>query len=149
MFWPFGKLPSSASFIPLTSISPCLLQPGVWRWLRTPSRCPGIATFPAYCSVWLAPLSYGLLHVPLMTSLTVKWMLELVGSSTFLTHNVIQHPTGTIERTKNRPLASGRISVFAALTYVLIQYAIGIAWFYLTVEDLAWAVPLRMVYSNH
>ncbi|KAE9409796.1 UbiA prenyltransferase [Gymnopus androsaceus JB14] len=47
-----------------------------------------------------------------------------------------------VERTKNRPLASGRISVFAASIYVLIQYAIGIAWFYLTVEDLALWVAL-------
>ncbi|KAF9059384.1 UbiA prenyltransferase family-domain-containing protein [Rhodocollybia butyracea] len=47
-----------------------------------------------------------------------------------------------VERTKNRPLASGRISVFAASIYVLIQYAIGIAWFYFTVEDLALWVAL-------
>lgn len=45
--------------------------------------------------------------------------------------------TSDSERTKNRPLASGRISVFAATSYALMQYAIGTAWFYLTVEDLA------------
>ncbi|KAJ3895626.1 4-hydroxybenzoate polyprenyl transferase [Lentinula edodes] len=47
-----------------------------------------------------------------------------------------------VERTKNRPLASGRISVFAATSYALMQYAIGTAWFYLTVEDLALSVAL-------
>ncbi|KAJ3740997.1 4-hydroxybenzoate polyprenyl transferase [Lentinula detonsa] len=47
-----------------------------------------------------------------------------------------------VERTKNRPLPSGRITVFAASFFVLVQYAIGIAWFYVTVEDLALCVAL-------
>lgn len=34
-----------------------------------------------------------------------------------------------VERTKNRPLASGRISVSAAVVYLMIQYIIGIAMF--------------------
>ncbi|KAF8240074.1 UbiA prenyltransferase [Tricholoma matsutake] len=42
-----------------------------------------------------------------------------------------------IERTKNRPLASGRLSVFAATVFLLIQYCIGILFFYLTMDDLA------------
>lgn len=33
------------------------------------------------------------------------------------------------ERTKNRPLASGRISVLAAVVYLLLQYVIGTAMF--------------------
>lgn len=41
------------------------------------------------------------------------------------------------ERTKNRPLASGRISVFAAALYLTIQYLIGIAMF-LTLESPAY-----------
>ncbi|KAJ4479174.1 UbiA prenyltransferase family-domain-containing protein [Lentinula aciculospora] len=47
-----------------------------------------------------------------------------------------------VERTKSRPLASGRISVFAALLYASFQYAIGIVWFYFTVEGLALWVAL-------
>ncbi|KIK67687.1 hypothetical protein GYMLUDRAFT_154954 [Collybiopsis luxurians FD-317 M1] len=43
-----------------------------------------------------------------------------------------------VERTKKRPLASGQISVCAASVYVLVQYAIGIVWFYFTVEDFAY-----------
>ncbi|KIM88070.1 hypothetical protein PILCRDRAFT_95692 [Piloderma croceum F 1598] len=34
-----------------------------------------------------------------------------------------------VERTKNRPLASGRISILAAVAYLIMQYVIGIAMF--------------------
>ncbi|KAG6908376.1 hypothetical protein DXG01_004874 [Tephrocybe rancida] len=47
-----------------------------------------------------------------------------------------------VERTKNRPLASGRISVLAASIYLLVQYIAGVAFFYLTVHDLALWVAL-------
>ncbi|CAA7263365.1 unnamed protein product [Cyclocybe aegerita] len=47
-----------------------------------------------------------------------------------------------VERTRNRPLASGRISVFAASVYLLLQYAIGVAFFYSTVQGLALWVAL-------
>lgn len=33
------------------------------------------------------------------------------------------------ERTRNRPLASGRISVFAAVVYLILQYLIGSVMF--------------------
>ncbi|KAG6825829.1 hypothetical protein H0H93_000249, partial [Arthromyces matolae] len=42
-----------------------------------------------------------------------------------------------VERTKTRPLACGRISVFAATVYLFVQYVIGITFFYFTVHDLA------------
>ncbi|KIJ96598.1 hypothetical protein K443DRAFT_682224 [Laccaria amethystina LaAM-08-1] len=42
-----------------------------------------------------------------------------------------------VERTRNRPLASGRVSVFAATVYLLVQYGIGLAFFSLTVRGLA------------
>lgn len=35
----------------------------------------------------------------------------------------------SVERTRNRPLASGRISVFAATVFLFLQYAVGIAFF--------------------
>jgi len=44
------------------------------------------------------------------------------------------------ERTKNRPLASGRVSVFAATVYLVIQYIIGIGFFYITVHGVAYAL---------
>ncbi|GLB39545.1 putative ubiA prenyltransferase family protein [Lyophyllum shimeji] len=47
-----------------------------------------------------------------------------------------------VERTKNRPLASGRISVLAATIYLFVQYIIGVAFFYLTVRGLALWVAL-------
>lgn len=43
-----------------------------------------------------------------------------------------------IERTKNRPLANGRISVTGAILYLLVQYSIGIGCFYLTLENVAY-----------
>ncbi|KAF9531195.1 UbiA prenyltransferase family-domain-containing protein [Crepidotus variabilis] len=52
------------------------------------------------------------------------------------------------ERCRTRPLASGRISVFAATTYLLVQYAIGIVFFYANLRDLAFAHSLHsfMIY---
>ncbi len=41
------------------------------------------------------------------------------------------------ERTKNRPLPSGRITVLAATVFLLVQYALGILFFYLTIDGLA------------
>ncbi|KAJ6535603.1 UbiA prenyltransferase family-domain-containing protein [Mycena capillaripes] len=47
-----------------------------------------------------------------------------------------------VERTRNRPLASGRISVLSATLYLCIQYALGIAFFYFTESGLALLVAL-------
>jgi 4-hydroxybenzoate polyprenyltransferase len=49
-----------------------------------------------------------------------------------------------VERTRNRPLASGRISVFAAVVYLLIQYIIGIAMFW-TLDSLAFWVAMAQL----
>lgn len=53
----------------------------------------------------------------------------------------------TAERTKNRPLASGRLSVFAATVFLFIQYFIGIVFFYFTLEtcDLAYVPTVAAV----
>jgi len=45
-----------------------------------------------------------------------------------------------LERTKNRPLASGRVSVFGATVYLAIQYIIGIVFFYFTVHGVAYVL---------
>ncbi|KAJ7513166.1 4-hydroxybenzoate polyprenyl transferase [Mycena galericulata] len=47
-----------------------------------------------------------------------------------------------VERTRNRPLASGRISVLAATLYLLVQYALGVAFFYFTEDGLTFWVAL-------
>ncbi|KAF5373470.1 hypothetical protein D9615_009485 [Tricholomella constricta] len=47
-----------------------------------------------------------------------------------------------VERTRNRPLASGRVPVLAATIYLLCQYILGVAFFYITVHDLALWVAL-------
>ncbi|KAJ7858356.1 UbiA prenyltransferase family-domain-containing protein [Mycena olivaceomarginata] len=47
-----------------------------------------------------------------------------------------------VERSKGRPLASGRISVPAALLYLFAQYAVGVAFFYYTEHGLALQVAL-------
>ncbi|KIY53913.1 UbiA prenyltransferase [Fistulina hepatica ATCC 64428] len=44
-----------------------------------------------------------------------------------------RHVDAGVERTKNRPLASGRITVFAASMYLSFQYILGIAFFYYSV----------------
>ncbi|TFK28279.1 UbiA prenyltransferase [Coprinopsis marcescibilis] len=40
-----------------------------------------------------------------------------------------------VERCRTRPLASGRVSVFAAVTYLFIQYALGVIFFLWTVDN--------------
>ncbi|KAF8345688.1 UbiA prenyltransferase family-domain-containing protein [Amanita rubescens] len=47
-----------------------------------------------------------------------------------------------VERTKNRPLASGRISLFRASIYVFIQSVVGICFFYATTSGAALYVAL-------
>ncbi|KAJ7138573.1 4-hydroxybenzoate polyprenyl transferase [Mycena filopes] len=51
-----------------------------------------------------------------------------------------------VERTRNRPLASGRISVLAATLYLIAQYALGAGFFYLTESGLAlWVALFQLV----
>ncbi|KAJ7099821.1 UbiA prenyltransferase family [Mycena epipterygia] len=47
-----------------------------------------------------------------------------------------------VERSKTRPLPSGRISVFAATLYLVAQYALGVVFFYSTERGLALQVAL-------
>ncbi|KAF8879829.1 UbiA prenyltransferase family-domain-containing protein [Infundibulicybe gibba] len=47
-----------------------------------------------------------------------------------------------VERTKNRPLASGRISVHSAILFLMVQYFIGILLFNSNLNDLALWVAL-------
>ncbi|KAK7446660.1 hypothetical protein VKT23_014355 [Stygiomarasmius scandens] len=50
-----------------------------------------------------------------------------------------------VERTKNRPLPSGRVSLFAATAFLSFQYIIGITFFYFTVSDLALWIALAQL----
>jgi 4-hydroxybenzoate polyprenyltransferase len=58
--------------------------------------------------------------------------------------HLFTHP----ERTKNRPLPSGRLSVFAASIFLSSQYAIGIAFFYLTIHNLAYVSTRVKLYGH-
>ncbi|KAJ3479283.1 hypothetical protein NLI96_g9171 [Meripilus lineatus] len=49
-----------------------------------------------------------------------------------------------VERTKNRPLASGRISVFAAFIYLMFQYALG-AWVCKGMHEIAYAAAMTQM----
>ncbi|XP_006455082.1 hypothetical protein AGABI2DRAFT_226364 [Agaricus bisporus var. bisporus H97] len=51
-----------------------------------------------------------------------------------------------VARTKQRPIPSGRISVFAASLYVAVQYIVGIAFFVATLEGLAlWVAMFQLL----
>ena len=52
------------------------------------------------------------------------------------------HTHASTERTRGRPLPSGRISVRAATIYLLVQYALGLAFFYTTLSGLAYVARL-------
>ena len=45
--------------------------------------------------------------------------------------------TGPLERTKGRPLASGRVSVFAAVVYLILQYIAGLV-VYVSYNEIAY-----------
>ncbi|KAJ7061046.1 4-hydroxybenzoate polyprenyl transferase [Mycena amicta] len=51
-----------------------------------------------------------------------------------------------VERTKSRPLPSGRISVRAASLYLLLQYSLGAGFFYLTTNGTAFGVALFQLF---
>nr|GAT54960.1 coenzyme Q biosynthesis protein 2 [Mycena chlorophos] len=51
-----------------------------------------------------------------------------------------------VERTKNRPLPSGRISVQAASIYLMLQYAFGAVFFYFTTSGVAFVVALFQLF---
>ncbi|KAF7335717.1 4-hydroxybenzoate polyprenyltransferase, mitochondrial [Mycena venus] len=51
-----------------------------------------------------------------------------------------------VERTRNRPLASQRVSVLAATAYLIMQYALGVTFFYFTESDSAlWVALFQLV----
>jgi 4-hydroxybenzoate polyprenyltransferase len=69
-------------------------------------------------------------------------MLELVCP---ISHCNVQHPPHvTVERTKGRPLASGRVSVFAAVVYLILQYVVGVL-IYLPYNGVAFWVAIAQL----
>ncbi|KAF9462241.1 UbiA prenyltransferase family-domain-containing protein [Collybia nuda] len=99
------------------------------------------------------PFAWGLTMAALKTNLPLSRYTEDLGKC-FVGAFVLRSSACTIndifdrkmdagvERTKNRPLASGRVSVFRATAYLMFQYLMGIIFFYLTVHDLALWVAL-------
>ena len=63
-----------------------------------------------------------------MTYSIANWMPVLV-SQIVNVRGVCDNQPSMTERTRNRPLASGRISVFAAVVYLILQYLIGTVMF--------------------
>ncbi|KAF9555508.1 UbiA prenyltransferase [Agrocybe pediades] len=63
-----------------------------------------------------------------------------------------RHVDAGVERTRNRPLASGRITVLNATLFLFFQYLVGITFFFYTTRDIAlWAAmfqlfPLFLIY---
>ncbi|KDQ56521.1 hypothetical protein JAAARDRAFT_294251 [Jaapia argillacea MUCL 33604] len=47
-----------------------------------------------------------------------------------------------VERTKNRPMPSGRVSVLGASIYLAIQYILSVVWFRLTLDNVAFCAAL-------
>ena len=69
-------------------------------------------------------------------------MLSLV---CLISHRTVQRPAhATVERTKGRPLASGRVSVFAAVVYLILQYVVGVL-IYLPYNGVAFWVAIAQL----
>jgi 4-hydroxybenzoate polyprenyltransferase len=66
----------------------------------------------------------------------------LRGSAVTVNDIFDRHVDANVERTKHRPLPSGRVSVFGATIFLLVQYAIGIIFLYFTQKGLALYVAL-------
>ncbi|KAF8153319.1 UbiA prenyltransferase family [Crassisporium funariophilum] len=99
------------------------------------------------------PFAWGLTMAAYRTSLPIKshnlalfkcllWAFILRSSACTINDIFDRKMDAGVERTRNRPMASGRISVPAATIFLLVQYAVGIVFFYLTVHDLALWVAL-------
>lgn len=77
----------------------------------------------------------------------------LSGAAATLNHIIDQHVDAVMDRTKHRPIASGRLTTRAALVFATIQSIIGFAILYVGVNTLtAWltllaAVGYSIVYS--
>ena len=76
-----------------------------------------------------------------MTFSIVTSMLVLVCP---ISDRADQPPHVVIERTKGRPLASGRVSVFAAVVYLILQYVVGVL-IYLPYNDVAFWVAIAQL----
>lgn len=64
-----------------------------------------------------------------------------------VSHHAVQRPPHahvTVERTKGRPLASGRVSVFAAVVYLILQYVVGIL-IYLPYNSVAFWIAIAQL----
>lgn len=62
-----------------------------------------------------------------------------------ISHRAVQRsPCVTVERTRGRPLASGRVSVFAAVVYLILQYVVGIL-IYLPYNGVAFWVAIAQL----
>jgi 4-hydroxybenzoate polyprenyltransferase len=68
------------------------------------------------------------------------------GVGTFSSHCTIQIRAHIVtERTKGRPLASGRVSVFAAVVYLILQYLAGVL-LYMPYKGIAfWAAVAQLL----
>ncbi|KAF4612947.1 hypothetical protein D9613_010833 [Agrocybe pediades] len=53
-----------------------------------------------------------------------------------------RHVDAGVERTRNRPLASGRITVLNATLFLFFQYLVGITFFFYTTRDIAYVFAL-------
>lgn len=55
--------------------------------------------------------------------------------------------TSPLERTKGRPLASGRVSVFAAVVYLILQYIAGLV-VYVSYNEIACVFILCLAFNR-
>ncbi|KAJ7741761.1 UbiA prenyltransferase family-domain-containing protein [Mycena maculata] len=99
------------------------------------------------------PFAWGLTMAAYATSLTpgvyaLNLAKALVGafilrSSACTINDIFDRKVDAgVDRTRNRPLPSGRISVLAATVYLIFQYALGVAFFYLSEDGAAFGVAL-------
>lgn len=107
---------------------------------------------PAGFFLFLWPPVWGLTMAAYSRNIPLREYIELLLKSAFgafimrssaCTINDIfdRELDASVERTRNRPLASGRISVFAASLFLVLQYVVGIA-FFSTFNDQAFYVNM-------
>ncbi|KDR76866.1 hypothetical protein GALMADRAFT_66166 [Galerina marginata CBS 339.88] len=146
-------MPLTPSKFPLGSV-PASIRPYL-ELIRLDKPTGTILMFwPFGNSTWGLTMAAFSIRLPLKTY-AIELLKCFIGAfilrSSACTVNDIfdRHVDAGVERTRNRPLPSGRISVFEATIFLFVQYTIGIIFFYFSLEKIAFAIyPLLKRYTH-
>lgn len=131
MFWPFGKLNLPPSPYHLRAGVAWGLTMGAFR-VGLPVEAYALGLSKYFVSAILLRCS-----ACTVNDIFDRHLDAGVGMSLFWCLGCLELTIILAERCRSRPLPSGRISVFAATVYLLVQYTIGFFFFIVMFDGLA------------